>query len=247
VRLIPSSEVALPGGIRCVPRAVAVPPWQAHVLKHPLGVNGVRRTRSLDGWNGEQWDATSPPVVDAAGRAEAQAKIAALGDVHQRCAVPEVRGAVGTAEEPECYGCGEPLVLGCARLLADVGDRYAGVIDEVVAAMRDASLVPRARLTGFLYAKVRTPAIWADLVVLSTGKAPRSKGSIIRISRGDGVRVELTLDGAHRAAWRTCYREPNAVGLRGLSFLTDSPLPDRSIPLSDQYAVPRGWWERHGS
>lgn len=247
MRLVPSVEVALPGGIRCVPRAVAAPPWQAHVLKHPLGVNGVRRARSIDAWNGERWDATTPPVVDPAVRRETQAKIAALGDSRQRCAVPEVRGKVGQAAEPECYACGEPLVLGCARLLADVGDRYAAVIDELVRSVSDAVTVPRAQLTSLLYARTRTPELWADLVVLSTGKPPRSQGWIVRISRGDGVRVELVLGAAQRAEWRTCYREPVAVGLRGVSFLTDPPVPDRSIPLSDRFAVPRGWWERHGS
>lgn len=248
MRKIPATEIALPGGIQCAPRQVELPAWQAHVLKHPLGLNGARRARCVDAWNAERWDTLVPAAIDEKERANLFARIGGLGDNHQRCPVAEVRGKLGAGSEPECYACREPLILGCARIVNEVGDRYAIVTERVLSALADGLLVKRAELSRRVMAALRDPAALARLVVLSAGKASRSQGWFVRISRSDGVRVELSLGAQGRAEWRTTYREPKVTDPFGMaSFLLESLIPDPSLSLSDVYGVPRGWWEGHGS
>lgn len=246
--LVPSAAMQFPGGLRCAPSVIAVESWQGHILKHPFGLHAIRRRKGAP-WNEEGWDQVEPPVVTAEQRAEASSRITALGDAQQRCPVPELRAGRGVEIEPECYACRAPLLTGCARLLGDsgIGARYAEATEQVLREVADGVAVPRKTLGALLMRHLRNPAVWSKLVIMAVGRVGPERRPVARASRADGVRVELTVRD-QGLSWRTTYRIAQKEGsFASLSFMQDHPVPDPRLPLSDQYVVPRGWWERHGS
>ncbi len=247
--LVPSRAVTLPAGLVVHPQAIDLGAWQAHLLKHPLGVSAVRDRAP---WNAEGWDATAPPVVAPAQRESVAARIVALEPAGERCAVRELRGARSPVAEP-CYVCPPPLIHHCAAILDEaggIGRGYAAVIEAVLAevAAPEAVAVPRAELAKRLIAGLRQPA-WIEAgTVLGVGLLtfPGGPAAVARINRADGTRVELRLDrGSWK--WRTTYRIRQVSAASRWSFLTDHPRPEPSLPLSEMYVVPRRWWEAYGT
>lgn len=244
---IPTRGVALPGGLRCAPGEVRVAAWQAHLLKHPLGIAAMRNERP---WNHEAWDVTTPPVVTQEQRERLSGRIVALDPGGDRCQVRELRGARSLEPEP-CYRCQPPLLHQCAALLDEadgVGRRYAAVIDALLAEVAEdrATVVPRLDLTRRLIGATRRPAWIEGGTVLAVGIEGRHPRPTVRVARGDGTRADFWLNGTD-LVWRTTYRLPQVSVNTRASFLMDHPAPSPSLSLSDVYVVPRGWWEAHGN
>lgn len=244
---IPTRGVALPGGLRCAPGEVRVAAWQAHLLKHPLGIGAVRNERP---WNHEAWDVTTPPVVTQEQRERLSGRIVALDPGGDRCQVRELRGARSPEAEP-CYRCQPSLLQQCAVLLDEadgVGRRYAAVIDALLGEVAEdrAMVVPRPQVFGRLFRGLTRPA-WIEAgIVVAVGVEGRSLAPTVRIARGDGTRADFWLNGTE-LVWRTTYRLPQVSVNTRASFLMDHPAPSPSLSLSDVYVVPRGWWEAHGN
>ena len=247
---LPSQQISLPGGYTWDPRAVSVSAWQAHVLKHPLGLRAVRDFGP--DWDQEGWSNTEPPVVDAPERDHVFEQIRRLSTGAQPCRVPEVFGVAAPAEsdKPECYECRGPLVARCFETLlsAGISARYAAQTEAVVAALRGGVIVDRVRLARALSRGVQRAEVWRDLVVMAGGKLGKSQREGLRLTRGDGVRVELKLIENHGLKWRTTYRLPLVSGRSGgWGYLLQTPDKGAQTLLSDAYVVPRAWWETHGN
>ena len=254
MKLLPETEITLGGVLRCSRHEIAAGVWQAHVVKHPLGRDALCRSGNTAPWNGERWDALTPPVVTEEQRAALVETIRALGTDQQRCGARELWGKASKSAKEPCYECGEPLVNLCFKKLnaaGTVGKAYAEQTEALLRSFSDAVTVPRkalwARLMGFL----RTPEKLEGLSVLHVG-LDRGSGSkpIARASGHDGVVVELYLHGRSHLVWRTTYREPQALAsvANRVSFLQRAPAPDNRIEvLSDAALVTRGWWETHGA
>lgn len=247
--LLPSQAVDLPGGYRWAPQLVTVNAWQAHLLKHPLGLRSTRRLGAI--WDYEGWTKTTPPVVDADMRDGVFEQIRALSAGGQPCGVPEVFGVASQSDpdRPECYSCPQPLVDRCAEVLKkeNLSARYAQETEAVVSALRDGVILKRKQLTHVLYTGVKRPEVWRDLVVMSRG-AMKAGGEGLRITRGDGVRVQLEVHQGDRLAWYTTYRLPEISGRSGgWGFLVQTLAQGSRTFLSDAYVVSRAWWETHGN
>lgn len=243
--LLPSREIRLPGGYRWAPGAIEPRVWQAHIVKHPLGVYALREISRP--WNHEGWDALDPPVVNEAQRARVVAAISELGDKKQRCEVAELRGKRSASRQMECMECEPPLIGSCARVLeADgVGARYAEVAESIVSAAAGGELVPRRALTKVLMKGLTSSALWHGLVVMSVGLT--KVGNVARFARADGTLVELYIGPSQLLRWRTAHRTLVVGANERFSFLSKGPAPDPKLSLSDVYVVPRDWWQTHGS
>jgi hypothetical protein len=243
--LLPQREVTLPGGLVAPPQEIRLPVWQAHLVKHPFGVGSVRAGRP---WNCEGWDVTTPPVLTAEHRGRLSERIVTLAPGGARCPVRELRGGRSPEAEP-CYACKPPLLHLCAAILDEgegVGHRYAATVETLLrdVAEKTAVVIPRPDLSARLIKSLARPA-WIEagtvLAVGVDGKTP-----MVRIARADGTRADFWLNG-NGLGWRTIYRIPQASVRTRVSFLMDHFAPASSLPLSDVYVVPRGWWEAHGT
>ena len=246
--MVPSGALALAGGLRCSPREVPLAVWQAHLVKHPLGLDALRSGRP---WNNEGWDTTTPPAVTAEARVRLVERIQALEDGSRRCGVREFRGGhTPAAPEDPCYRCASPLQPRCAAILDEpegVGRRYAAVTAALLGEFAEqcAIEVPRLALSYRLTAGLRHPS-WIEAgLILAAGVEGRKPAAMVRIARGDGTRADFWLNG-RELRWRTTYRIPQRTVHTRFSFLMDLPAKTPSLPLSDVYVVPRGWWEAHG-
>lgn len=242
---LPSSRIQFPRGYHWDPQELDVDVLQSHVLKHPLGINALRRSRA---WNDEGWDAITPAVVTVDQRDRVVAKIVALGDAKLRCEVRELRGKQSKNPEPECRACSAPLIHQCAKALdaEEIRARYLGVAEGCVRELVGGEVVPFADLSKRLLGGLNRPEVWEGLTVMSVGL---EKGSpVMRVSRVDGTRVDLYIHGK-ALRWRTTFRSPaNVVGTGSRwSFLLDRPTPDPTLSLSDACVVPRDWSNRHGT
>ena len=255
---IPSRQFELAGGLVCPPVEVPRDVWQEHVVKHPLGVEAIARTRGRDPWNREGWDRVDPPVISEPERAEILRAIAALAMGKLRCEVPEIRGKKGGSEGDRlaCSVCPPPIVVRCGELLgppAAVGGRYAAVVDTLLATLANdtGTRVEAARFHEAVGRLWRTPEKLTGLVVLTVGLDARSQTRpIVRVSRDDGVRAEFYLEEPKRMRWRTMYRDQAEVrsAAQRINFLRKVPMPaPRLGPVSDMCVVPRHWWESHGN
>ena len=229
--------------------------WQAHLIKHPMGVNAIARSAGREPWNQEGWDRLVPPVVTAAERTQAVEAIASLRHESARCEVPEFQGRrKGTnPENVACTKCRAELVDACFGILGgqvQVGQRYATVTEELVDAVtagRCAQLGKR-KLFLALFSLWQKPEALRGLCVLRFGLDQKSgRSPIVRISRSDGVRTEFYIRG-RSLKWRTTYRDILAVSTPAgaMAFLQDPPPPASFLgALSETCAVPRSWWEEY--
>lgn len=240
----------MPGGYRWDPTPVRVSAWQAHVLKHPLGLRAIRELGA--DWDYEGWANTTPPVVDAPQRERLFRIARDLSTAAQPCGVPEVFDAPAPreSEDPECYACGGPLVGRCFSqfLTEGVSRAYAAVTEDVVVSLGDGTFVDRRKLARTLQRGVKRPEVWRELVVMTAGRLTRSGIEGFRLTRGDGVRVELKIRSGEQLEWRTTYRLPLVADRAGgWGYLLDTLPPGSRTFLSDAYVVPRAWWETHGN
>jgi hypothetical protein len=232
---------------------VAPDVWQAHLVKHPLGVSALR---SRQPWNHEGWDATTPPVVTADGREQLVRRILALGQGGERCEVREFRdGRTPEAPKEPCYRCPPSLLSLCSAVLGEPdgpGRRYAWVIEALLAEVAEdrATVVPSAEVSARLLKGLARPA-WIEAgTVLAVGVLDGGDGkprAVARIARGDGTRADFYFDASSlNLTWRTTYRQRQSSVHTRWSFLLQQPAPSPSLPLSGFYVVPRGWWEACG-
>jgi hypothetical protein len=247
--LLPSRRIDLPGGYRWEPNLVDLEAWQAHLLKHPLGLWATRELGRS--WDHESWTKTTPPVLDEQKRSQLFAAIAQASSAANACAVPEVFGVQSSQEtEPQCYRCKAPLLTQCFGLMNSIGisPRYAELTEQVVASLSEGEAVERRALAATLQRTARRMEDWSNLVVMAVGNLGREAGHGLRLTRGDGIRVELRLGLNHRLQWRTTYRIPEIAAHSGAwGYLLKLPDPAPKLSLSDVYVVPRAWWQEHGS
>ena len=244
---LPSKDLLLAGGLTCPAQVTQRGAWIAHVIKHPLGLNATVRSGAKDPWNNEGWDQLTPPVVATGERASLVKDIASLDVDGARCAVPEFRGGPGTSnlDRPSCYACPDTLAGQCAWILDGPSTAYADVIRAMIEgfAAEKAVEVRREDFSRRLMRAVARREPWSTVSVLTVGLDDRSQSSLIaRISRADGVRVELYVRGT-ALSWRTAWRRPPAHANAATSFLLDHARPFKGAPLSDLCLVDRHWWE----
>lgn len=135
-----------------------------------------------------------------------------------------------------------------------ISGRYGALIDQFLGAVEEGAgeLVSRSQLVQRLLTKAGNRQADEGIYVMSWGFAPGSTGlSIVRISRGDGTRVELFIEPRKQLVWRTTYRNVASeasltIGTRQRRLLCDFPQTASSLgALSDQCVVPRLWWRSH--
>lgn len=246
---VPSRRFSLAGGlVVCEPREKTPNVVQGHIVKHPVGVTSLVGGGA---WADERWDELG--VIDETTRAAFVSQVLRLRDGRSECSVPELRGAPDSSalRSIACDRCPTALATACAALTAPtIGGRYLGVLDEVL----EAASGPAARsvtidtLARHLFAGLRVAASLANLVVVSTGlDARRRRSTIVRLSRGDGVRAELYYEEPDQLSWRTLHRHPKAVSSPNglLQFLLDAPPQGASnTPVSGMCLVSRPFWEK---
>lgn len=243
---LPSTDIALAGGLTCPAAVIPRAQWIAHVVKHPLGLTALARSRTNE-WNGEGWDRLSPPVIAVAARDAVVHDIASLEIRGARCGVPEFQSArdASDLDRLACLTCPAPLAEQCERVLEETSRAYATVIQSLLEGFvaEAAIAVRREEFSRRLMRALARRQPWTSLSVLTVGLDDRSKSSVIaRISRGDGVRAEFYLRDT-TLAWRTTWRKPPAHANEATSFLLDHAQPHPRAPLSDLCLVDRRWWE----
>lgn len=248
---LPSREYSLPEGLRCPVQEIHRANWQAHLVRHPLGVLTLARGGGREGWNREGWDELVPPVVTGAEREALVKKITGLGQGTLRCRVPEFRGKRGSdPDKVACYDCPPQVAVPCEGILnGGVGPRYAAVTEALLAAVEAGVAVVHTRevVTRALSRLWNAPDRWQQLVLLTVGMDDRQgMHPIVRITRADGVRAEFYLRGRN-LYWRTTYRYVARGPAARLSFVMAMARPSvLTGHLSDLAAVPRLWWEGVG-
>lgn len=249
--ILPSTDVQLPSGLVWRGKEIEPAIWQAHLVKHVLGVNELRQWGPKAPWNRERWHELG--AIDEERRARLVAKIVALRNEKQRCEVPELRGKVAEERSAklECERCKPPVLHQCGKLLHgdQISQRYAAVTEAALRALVGGALMQRAALTKILYSATRSPErctlLRSELVVMSSGRD--NAGPIVRVCRSDGVRVDLYRAGSS-LSWRTTLRNQQALeGLGWVSHVLDAPAKDAKLSLSEEYVVPRDWFNRHGT
>ncbi len=240
--------IELPGGFRWEQHDVQTAFWQAHLLKHPLGLRALR-WRPPRRWNHEGWDELEPPAITEAQRASFAAEIGKLTLGGQRCAVEELRGGPVATGEPECYECKPPLLVACRDLLAKIGlpARYGAEAEGLAYAVADAEVVPREKLTSRLFKSLQHGELFKGLVLMSVGRADGYGRPIVRISSAGGARLELYIEGGGRLRLRTHYRQRVQGSIRDtFNFVTAGAERDPKLSLSEAFFVARDWVNRHG-
>ncbi len=238
--------IELPEGYRWEQRIVPDHVWQAHLLKHPLGLRALR-WKPARPWNQEGWDRLDPPGITAEQRAAFVSEIGKLSLLGRSCGIGELRGQPAGAGDPECYGCKPPLLEACRDRLATTGlpARYLQETESIVRRVVDAVPVPRAKLTYRTIAALRDPTSLNDLAVMSVGRDADGT-ALARISTAEGERVELYLEPPSRLLWRTTFRDPQAQVNGRQKFLTMGVPEDPKLPMSEVFFVARDWVNRHG-
>jgi hypothetical protein len=247
--IVPSRNYAVKGGFSFPAREIDLKVGQARVLKHPFGVGDALGRP----WNREGWDRLEPPVITPSERQTLLAQIASLHVGGHRCAHPEVRGKPAESTSRfACYECPHLLAARCESLVGPgVGERYAEVTEQLLAAVSgDAAVpVPRARYSEVLHRYWREPEQLNGLVVLAVGKEkgqPRLPVAVI--IRADGVRADFNIRRSGRLSWRTTYRTIPANAATQINLLWDFPQWEPALgKRSERCMVARTWWERHGS
>ncbi len=246
MRLPSVPALDLPGGYRWAQREVEDHVWQAHLLKHPLGINAIRRTPSLP-WNDEGWDTLDPPPIIEASRMALASEISTITADKKRCEVRELRGGGSNSTRLECYACEPPILSRCRDRVAKeaLPARYAAETERLVRAVSDGVEIKRKSLSLRLLAALKRPHIWDGLVVMSVGF--ERKTPVVRVSDADGFRTELYIQGAV-LRWRTTYRSVVAPRTNDrFSWVLDAPQPAPKLSLSEVYVVPRDWFARHAT
>lgn len=253
---LPNRDYVLEAGLLCPSTSIEQRNWQAHVVKHPLGVGAIARRAGRDGWNTEGWDALEPPVVTERTRERLVGAIANAAQPGQRCGVPELRGRRGGSDPMRlaCHDCAPPLLQACDELVnpADgVGTRYADVTEQLLSAVAQGAGVEVSRqdFVRVVHSLWRSPDRLRGLIVLTVGLDPRAaRVPVVRLSRDDGVRAEFYLQEPNRLTWRTTYRmaEETRTAAARIGFLMSVPRPAPGLGrLSDLCVVTRRWWESH--
>jgi hypothetical protein len=248
---VPSTHLRLAGGLNAPVQEIRPEVFQAHLVKHVLGIAYVAKKLP---WQREGWHVLDPQVVNESSRTSVMGLLMAMRHAGASCAVPEIAGTRGRSDPDDlaCYRCGGGLALECQRI-SSAGDgpgaRYTAVTEALLAALSEpnAIAVRRAQFSNALVPLWGKPDTLASLVVLTVGVADRNaRQAVARVTREDGVRAEFYLDGK-TLRWRTTYRElPSTAPVR-ISYLLDfARPPDVPNALSDLCLVPRPWWERHG-
>jgi hypothetical protein len=257
-RELPGRPLRYAGGLRCVPKVVGANAWQAHLLKHPMGMRAqcVQHATGRRRWNDEGWDALDPPVVTLDERRRAVTEIRALRAADQRCAMPrlELEEYAGRAEleRMPCYGCASALCSACARVLnevVEVGPRYAKATERVLASLEGdlGHLLRRQELLELVMRLCRRRETLEDAAVLWCGLLPEEDRLVARVNAANGVRVECYLEyGSMSMRWRTTFRNVPGSGPKVAELLLDAPRrPSRGgALLSDCCVVSRPWWEK---
>ena len=244
---LPAADVTLAGGLTFPAAVISRAQWIAHVVKHPLGLNALARSRTKGAWNAEGWDQLSPPVISTTARDAVLRDITSLEIDGARCGVPEFHRARDGSDlgRLACVTCAAPLAERCEQILEETSQAYAAVIQSLVEGfVADAAIaVRREEFARRLMQALARRRPWTSLSVLTVGLDDRSQSSLIaRISRGDGVRAEFYVRGT-ALAWRTAWRRPPAHAAAATSFLLDHARPHPRAPLSDLCLVDRRWWE----
>jgi hypothetical protein len=231
--------------------------WQAHIIKHPFGLNALMTPRLHGGkrrWDEEGWHTGPQPVISAEARRDIAKRISALSVAGNSCRVSRLSNEEYGGDVPNeweaCYRCPPPLAEGCAELLKPVSDGYARVVEDTLALLHDSNgkLTRRATLAAALWRRAPNPGALKGLAVLSVGviRSNDRAGTVARVNCSDGIRIEFQLD-ASELRWRTTYRkELRTVGAQ-LAFLMDFPeTPVVPLALSDMVLIPRQWSEENG-
>ncbi|MDP3277928.1 MAG: hypothetical protein Q8Q09_22275 [Deltaproteobacteria bacterium] len=241
---VPSREFRLPTNPTLVasPLVLNVRPWVGHIVKHPLGA-----LESPTQWNAEGFDRLDPPVVKAS---ERDAFVTFVQDSNARggaCGVPSICDPVSGEAQLEqplpCFGvCPSVLVLGCRQQLSALSDRYAALVDELLASVSDGVVVPRAKAFAAI-ARAATPAGTLDgLAVLAVGVRINSSYTdvVAKVSRADGVRVDFYVR-SRTLRWRTTMRRIPRSPTAAARQLLDVPRDDS---MSATVLVARSWWQQ---
>jgi hypothetical protein len=252
---LPARDYMLVGGVSCPSATIDAPVWQAHVVKHPLGVHGQLHGAKPAPWNLEGWDQTVPPVMAAESRPKLAAAIGTIWRDSAGCGVPELTGgtAQGTDVQATCKACPRGVLAQCDRLCNEeypVGRLYASATESLLADVEEGAgaVVTREAVTTAVMKRLGKPSAWDGLTVFTVGVAKSDRRTpIARILRADGLVAEFYLNG-RTLRWRTTRRSAETGPFARASFLTDMAIPLPSLgALSDVCVVPRHWWESHGS
>jgi hypothetical protein len=265
---LPDRDIVLAGGkLVCPAYPVPRDNWQAHLVKHPIGLRGIVSNPRATDWNREKWDEVAPPVITPAQRTSILGCMRAPSFGGTGCALPEINGTRGRTDltAMACYDrtfCPGSLIASCETLLnptTGLGDRYADVAKEMLDRLTDPDAVEvnRSDLNDVFSGICRRATSLADLtnvLVLSVGTPLAFGAPVASISRGDGVRAEFYVRGKDKhlrdkLVWRTTYRVPDATvnPMARLSFLWEALPPittGKLKPLSEIRIVPRPWWVR---
>jgi hypothetical protein len=222
---------------------------QAHVVKHVLGA--VILHRRWPATTRAPWDIEGWPARLGRARDELFALRASLADLEadahrcgygRRLTLPSFGG--DTLPEEPCYDCARALVARCRDRTRDLGDAYVDVTARALDAARQTMLVERRWAFRLLQAHVwpgrgAISSSARGAVLVSFGLPPAAEDAAepprVRIATGDGVRVELRLEGS-AWRWRTTYGEDVSRPTRLIEFLCST----LGAP-SDPVAVPRRW------
>jgi len=245
------------GPLRCAPRDIPLSVWQAHVIKHPFGLNALMTPRLHGGkrrWDEEGWHTEAHPVITGEMRREIAERITALSSEGKSCRVSRLSNEEYGGDVPNdweaCYRCPQQLAESCAEILKPVSGAYASVLDDTLALLDDPNgkLVSRASFAAALWRCTPSHSRPKGLAALSVGiiRSNDRTRTVARINSSAGTRIEFQLDGAEMR-WRTTYRKPvRTVGAQ-LAFLMDYPeTPFVPHTLSDLVLIPRLWSEENG-
>jgi len=249
---LPDSPQVLPGGLVCRPKEIARGVWQAHLLKHPLGIGALIDHDGEAPWNLEGWDQLEPPAITQARRDEIVEALGGMGGQGSACRLPEIRGLIESDKDHlPCYGCAGNALDTCEMLLGTgeaprVAQEYLRVTLELLASVDSVrgKVVARAEFCRKVTSLWRSPDKLVGLTVAHAGTLANGV-AILWITRFDGVQSQYYFEGDD-VRWKTTYREKRSAPVPQMNFLLDMKPPlARAGDLSDKCIVPRHWWENH--
>ena len=172
------------------------------------------------------------------------ASVRQLSSSQGSCAIPRVEHE-SFAGEPyrgrmHCYDCGDHLAGACHAIpeMATIGRRYVEETDRTLALVAGAAGQPIA-IADFVQLLHRQALRPVELMAVASVSRPRNSERSIRVSRSDGLRVELT-ERAGRVTWRTSFRSVLAKPSQQIRHLTDL-----CITSEHQHVVlTAAWWSR---